>query len=373
MLRTVELDYDLPPGLIATRPAEPRDSARMLVLWRSDPTRPIEHRAVRDLSEYLHAGDALVFNNTAVVPARFMGRRVETGGHIEGLFLEIVPTQDARVSWRVLLKSGGRLHPGDHIELSDHDGHPAGPSLELATNEDGEWIVQLEGDQSTLATLDLVGWTPLPPYILKARGDHLLDDQEDRRWYQTVFADRAQGQSVAAPTAGLHFTPGLLDQFKAKGVQRIDITLHVGAGTFKPVVTETIEQHPMHFERIEVQAMAMRDLRLMLQRRQSGQTGRLLAVGTTSVRTLESLSPEMLANSMANDPVVRATTNLLISPPYEFKVVQGMLTNFHLPRSTLLALVAAMIGLDRVKSAYREAIDRRYRFYSYGDAMLILP
>lgn len=369
-MRTDELDYDLPPEMIATHPANPRDSARMLVLWRSDPKRPIEHRRVRDLPEYLLSGDALVFNNTAVIPARFLGRRVGTGGRVEGLFLEEA-AMAGKGYWKVMLKAGGRLHAGDRIELVNHAQEPSGCILALVSSDQAEWVVRQEFRESAREVLDRLGWTPLPPYILKARGDHRFDDQVDRRCYQTVFADYAHRDSVAAPTAGLHFTRGLFEQIDSKGVRRIEVTLHVGAGTFKPVNTESIEQHPIHAERFEVSASAARDLRSVLSARPH-QPVRLLAVGTTSVRTLESLADALLHGGDVSSPL-EGETRLLITPPYQFRIVDGMLTNFHLPRSTLLALVAAMIGVNRVQNVYRLAVANDYRFYSYGDAMLILP
>jgi len=353
-----ELDYHLPPGLIATRPAEPRDSARMLVLWRSNER--LEHRQVRDLPEYLLAGDSMVFNTTKVLPARFFGRRA-TGGKVEGLYLEQVEADDGNCTWLVMLKAGGRLVPGDQIDLLDHDGGKSAVSLELLRKQDADWWVSRKGGADTPSVLHRIGHTPLPPYIIKARGSDLSDDEVDRRWYQTVYADASRAGSVAAPTAGLHFTDNLLSRIAAMGVQRIDVTLHVGPGTFKPVTAATLAEHPMHAESFEVTGHNLEKL--------STRPGRVIAVGTTSVRTLESL-PDPLPENCGG---LRGTTDLLIAPPHEFRLVDGMLTNFHLPRSTLLALVAAMVGLDRLKAVYQQAIDRGYRFYSYGDAMLILP
>jgi S-adenosylmethionine:tRNA ribosyltransferase-isomerase len=361
-LRTEELDYDLPPELIATRPAEPRDAARMLVVSRS--TDFIEHRHVRDLPEYLQRDDVLVLNDTSVVPARIQGHRVATKGRVEGLFVDEIkndPTQ-----WKVLLKAGGRLQPGDQIELSDASGQAGGIQIELHHREDEQWIVKVDSSLPTSIILERVGSTPLPPYILKARGESLSDDLLDRRWYQTVYAKDHQRASVAAPTAGLHFTPELLGRVERMGVRRIDVTLHVGQGTFKPVTAATLGEHRMHSEWFELTSDTVRAL--------ASATGRVLAVGTTTVRTLESAAvPILSAKGTQMYGGISGMTDLLIAPPYEFQLVQGMLTNFHLPRSTLLALVAAMIGLERLRTIYREAIERGYRFYSYGDAMLILP
>jgi S-adenosylmethionine:tRNA ribosyltransferase-isomerase len=364
-LRTDDLDYDLPQELIATRPVEPRDSARMLVMRRSRDQ--IEHRQIRHLPEYLHQGDALVFNTTAVAPARLIARRIPTCGKVEGLFLDEVEAGRGQ-GWKLMLQSGGRLKVGDQLELLDRADQPSGVFVRITAHENETWLVERTDNFSTIEVLDRVGRTPLPPYIVKAR-DSAIGDDEDRAWYQTVYAELANRKSVAAPTAGLHFTPELLDTIFEKGVRRIDVTLHVGPGTFKPVTAATLAGHRMHSESFEV---SQASLATMSKIRQLG--GRVIAVGTTSVRTLESL-PAIGhgAKSTQFCGGVRGMTDLLIAPPFDFKLVDGMLTNFHLPRSTLLALVAAMVGLDRLKAVYREAIDRRYRFYSYGDAMLILP
>ena len=368
-LATAELDYELPEALIATRPAEPRDTARLLVMSRS--SEAIEHAHVRDLSRYLRAGDSLVFNTTAVAPARLVGIRVGTGGRIEGLFLCGVPSSNGQHHWRVMLHAGGRLRPGDRIELTPHGAGTAAITIELIERRDADWVVRVDGSRPERA-LDAIGLTPLPPYILKARGDMVVDDQQDRDWYQTVYADAAARKSVAAPTAGLHFTPQLLDQLQCSGVQRIDVTLHVGAGTFKPISASTLAEHRMHTEEYFVRPEALRAIAAHRAVRRKGGSSRLFAVGTTSVRTLESINWDRL-NASALSEGVRGSTDLLIAPPYEFACVDGLLTNFHLPRSTLLALVAAMVGLDRLKAVYQIAVDKGYRFYSYGDAMLILP
>jgi S-adenosylmethionine:tRNA ribosyltransferase-isomerase len=366
-LRTEDLDYVLPQELIATRPAEPRDSARMLVMWRS--REGIEHRHIRDLPDYLSQGDALVFNTTAVVPARLIMRRKPTGGRVEGLFLE-----EAQQSgeWKLMLHSGGRLRVGDELELLDRADHPSGITIQIIAHDEETWLVHRTGSLSTMEALERVGRTPLPPYIVKARQTAIADDA-DRAWYQTVYAELENRKSVAAPTAGLHFTPELLNAIERKGVGKIDVTLHVGPGTFKPVTAPTLAEHRMHTEWFDVPRASL----LMLHETKA-RGGNVIAVGTTSVRAMESLPHHQLGHfDEQNSPQfcggVRGMTDLLIAPPFEFKHVNGMLTNFHLPRSTLLALVAAMVGLDRLKAVYREAIDRRYRFYSYGDAMLILP
>jgi S-adenosylmethionine:tRNA ribosyltransferase-isomerase len=358
------LDYPLPDSLIATRPARPRDSARMLVL-RCAADR-IEHRSVRDLPEYVRPGDVMVFNNTAVAPARLLSRRADSGGRVEGLFLAERPDG----AWEVMLRSNGRLRIGVRLDLLNAADRPSGIALELVGRDGPHWLVRASSDEGAGAILDEAGRTPLPPYILKARGDEVLEDRLDRAWYQTVYADAARRHSVAAPTAGLHFTPGLLEAVESQGVRCADVTLHVGPGTFKPISARTLSGHEMHRERFEVPSSSIEAIRAARNAGGDGPRPRVLAVGTTTVRALESLPsswPDPEAGAWAGE------TDLLIAPPYTFRHVDGMLTNFHLPRSTLLALVAAMTGLARLKAVYAEAVERGYRFYSYGDAMLVLP
>ena len=348
-MRTDALDYPLPPEAVATRPVEPRDAARMLVVWHGRADH--EHARVRDLPGFLARGDTLVFNTTAVAPARLVGRRATTGGRVEGLFLaELAPGR-----WRVMLESNGRLRRGDAVALLDPRGAPAA-ELRLEASDDDGWIVTLAEPRPAAALLADVGRTPLPPYIRKARGAEVVEDRLDRDWYETVYADPDQRESVAAPTAGLHFTPALLRALDAAGVQRREVTLHVGPGTFRPITAPTLAGHRMHAERFAVPPQTAAAL---------VGAARVLAVGTTVVRTLESLP--------ADGGSLVGTTDLMIAPPYRFRRVHGMLTNFHLPRSTLLALVAAMVGLERLKTLYAEAVREGYRFYSYGDAMLVLP
>lgn len=358
-MRVDELDYDLPDDRIATRPMEPRDAARMMVVSREGEL--IEHAQVRDLPRFLRAGDCLVFNDTAVCPARLVGHRADTGGRVEGLYLE--PARDDL--WRCLLRSNGKLRTGQVIELLGPDETPTGDAITLVARDEEAWLARPVGDDPTETILDRSGRTPLPPYILKARHDGTPgDDEADRAWYQTVYADLARRRSVAAPTAGLHFTDDLLRRIEAAGVERARVTLHVGAGTFQPIKTDRVEDHPMHAEWFDVTAGMVRAIADAKRR-----GGRIIAVGTTTVRTLESLPASLRENPEDH----AGSTNLLIAPPHAFRWVDGMLTNFHLPRSTLLALVGAMIGLDRLKSLYAEAVRTGYRFYSYGDAMLILP
>ena len=367
-MRIEELDYPLPPERIATHPVEPRDSARLLVVRRAEHL--VEHRLVRELPELLTRGDSLVFNDSAVLRARLVARRA-TGGHVDGLALG--PRPGDLGAWRVLLRGSARLRAGERLELLDGDGAPSGDAMTLIARDEEAWSVQFIGrtpDDDTPTILARSGRTPLPPYILHERmrrhgqpGD-AADDSRDRAWYETVYADPARRRSVAAPTAGLHFTPQLLDRLDARGVERIDVTLHVGAGTFKPVSAATLEAHVMHREWCEVGEHALARLRATRAR-----GGRVVAVGTTSCRTLESL-PDMLPDPVRG-PVV-AETDILIAPGHRFRHVDALMTNFHLPRSTLLALVAALVGLDWLKEIYAEAVAREYRFFSYGDAMLVV-
>jgi len=360
-MRTSELDYQLPPELIATRPVEPRDAARLLVARVSTPA--LEHRTVSDLPNLLSAGDVLVVNQTAVLPARFRAVRADTGGRVEGLFLE----RHNDGAWSILARSGGRLREGIVIELLDHALARSGWTLTLISNQRGEWRARPSSAEPPEVVLGRLGVTPLPPYILKARGKHAPPESADRAWYQTVYAQCSKPRSVAAPTAGLHFTRHLLDRLHERGIEIQRVTLHVGAGTFKPIEADVVERHPMHEEAFEVDRAVLRSI---LAARGSGR--RVIAIGTTTVRLLESIDPAAL-NDVDGPAVLFGRTSLLIAPPFRFRWIDGLMTNFHLPRSTLLALVASIVGLDRLQALYAEAIERRYRFYSYGDAMLILP
>lgn len=356
-MRTDELDFELPEQLIARTPASPRDSARLLVVSRTDES-VLEHRLVRDLPSFLRAGDAMVFNTTRVVPARFAGLNLATGGRVGGLYLE--PGPDAE-HWRVLLKMR-RHREGARIALDLRPGETEPVELELVSREpeDGVWLVRVTGGAGALAR---AGLAALPPYILSARrhAGEAVDREEDERVYQTVYAE--EPGSVAAPTAGLHFTPELLERLRSIGVVREDVTLHVGRGTFQPVEVEELEAHPMHAERCRVGAGVMVRLRGV---RAAG--GRVIPVGSTSCRTIESFAGQGVESG-------ELETRLLISPGYEWRVTDGLMTNFHLPRSTLIAMVSALFpgGAERVRAIYAEAIRERYRFFSFGDAMLILP
>lgn len=372
MLPTSALEYELPETLIATRAAEPRDSAHLMVVSRRGEGEPT-HARVADLPGFLRAGDLLVFNTTRVVPARLVGQRRDTNGRIEGLFLSEDATHPGR--WTLLVRAK-RAKPGAILDLSTPD-ETIGASIRLiepAGDEPGAWAAELVDPVApTLDVLARVGRTPLPPYILKARRAAGIDvgDAQDRERYQTVYAGRSTG-SVAAPTAGLHFTPMLLERVAALGVERADVVLHVGPGTFRPVETEYLEQHHMHAEHCEISPEAW--TRITEARRQRR---RVIAVGTTTARTLESYALHLEANPCPQEGPHPATinTSLLIAPGYRWRVVDGLLTNFHLPRSTLLAMVGALFdaGLPRLTALYRSAVERAYRFYSYGDAMLVVP
>lgn len=354
-MRLDDLDYDLPPELIAAAPAEQRDAAKLLVYDRA--TRSVAHRTVSDLPELpglLRAGDLLVFNDTRVLPARFEAIRINTGGRVEGLFLE---TRDD-VHWLVMLGSGGRLACGERLALSDDD------EIELLDKQpDGSWSARKLSDHDTQTLLDRVGVMPLPPYIRKARGaSDRTFDALDRQRYQTVYAKSAG--AVAAPTAGLHFTETLLKRLADAGIEQAHLTLHVGLGTFAPVRVDRLEDHDMHTERFTVSAAT---LAALIRARAEGR--RIIPVGTTSVRALESLPPPPEVDPSTD---YTASTKLLIQPGFEFRWTDALMTNFHLPRSTLLALVAGLMGLDELMRCYRIAIANRYRFFSYGDAMLII-
>lgn len=366
-MRTDRLDYDLPDELIATQAVEPRDSARLLLIRRA--TQTIEHHRVSDLPKLgvFQPGDVMLVNQTRVLPAQLSGVRVSTGGKISGLFVNA----DSGGKWRVMLESRGTLRPGETIRLVTEDDAVAPADLELLESlGGGEWHAQLLGESDTAAVLQRLGRTPLPPYIRKQRkklgqGEITAQDQER---YNTVYAQSAG--SVAAPTAGLHFTPALLDALDAIGVQRKAVDLHVGLGTFAPVRSEQLEDHDMHRESYSVP----RDtLDAIATARDNGQT--LTVIGTTTVRALESLPDDALDPGRYPEGVT-SSTNLFIRPDagFDFRFTDRLMTNFHLPQSTLLALVAALpeMGVDRLMEIYETAVAERYRFYSYGDAMLIV-
>lgn len=343
-MRTDLFDYHLPGDRIAQQPVEPRDQARLMVIRRGEGR--WEHRIFADLPDLLDPGDLLVRNDTKVLPARLIGRRAATGGSWEGLYLR----SEADGTWAILAKTRGSPRSGEVFEV---DG---GLAIRLVEQcDDGSWRVRPEAPGTATELLKRFGQVPLPPYIRKGRAG-----PADRDRYQTVFA--CTPGSVAAPTAGLHFTNELLGRLRDRGVESVDVTLHVGLGTFRPIEVEQIEEHALHAERAVVnQAVADR---LNAQRRAGG---RIVAVGTTSARTLESAAASSDFRAFDDE------TRLYVRPGHVFRGLDGLITNFHLPRSSLLVLVAALIGVDLLRSAYNEAIENSYRFYSYGDAMLILP
>jgi S-adenosylmethionine:tRNA ribosyltransferase-isomerase len=343
-----QYDYDLPRHLIAQQPAISRIDARLLVVDRGQNS--LDHRYIRDLPEILRAGDCLVLNDTKVIPARLLGYRADTGGRWEGLFLE----SSADGAWKVLSHARGKLTPGEPIRLVNAKGNEDIRLILTVKDSDGSWIVRPETNEDPYVVLDRVGHVPLPPYI---RDGEMIES--DKQNYQTVYA-RVPG-AVAAPTAGLHFTESLLRRLKEIGVMIARLTLHVGLGTFKPITADNLSEHNMHAEWGIIEPDAINVIQTCRQR-----GGRVMAVGTTSVRLLETASTEGLLKPFSG------YTNLFIRPPYQFHAVDAMLTNFHLPRTTLLILVRTFGGDALIKKAYEEAILEQYRFYSYGDAMLIL-
>jgi S-adenosylmethionine:tRNA ribosyltransferase-isomerase len=350
-MKTAEFDYHLPKELIAQFPIEPRDASRLMVLDRQ--TGAIAHRVFRDLPEYLAAGDVLVCNNSRVIPARLFGRKVPTGGKVE---LLLVAKRGERV-WEVLTK-GRKVIMGTQIKL-DRDHGDGIIGTVIGQEREGTRLMEFETAIEPL--LDELGIIPLPPYI--------HEPLEDPERYQTIYA-RVKG-SVAAPTAGLHFTPQLMNELEAKGVEFAFVTLNIGLDTFRPVKAENIEDHQMHSEYCQLSPEVAERLN-----RAKAEGRRIIAVGTTSVRVLETAARQKSKNDLRPEACelrpFSGWTDLFIYPGYRFRAVDALITNFHLPRSTLLMLVAAFAGKELIDRAYREAIRRRYRFYSFGDAMLIL-
>ncbi len=350
VLRTDELDYELPGELVAQAPAESRCGSRLLVMERAGGK--VRDRSFADIAKYIDSGDCLVVNDTKVLPARFFARRL-TGARLEGLFL----AEHTGGRWEVMLKNSRKVKCGEEILLFGRDRSEWGRAVALERLDDGRWLLEVGDESDAEAILAQIGFAPLPPYIRRDEGGEQA--AADLQRYQTVYARRAG--AVAAPTAGLHFTAELLAQLRDKGVRSAYVTLHVGAGTFKPVTAEHLADHKMHSERFR---LGEEDAGVVNDTITRG--GRIVAVGTTSVRTLETLARGGRVEAG------QGQTDLFIQPGYEFQIVDAMVTNFHLPRSTLLALVAAFAGLDNVLAAYRHATRERYRFYSYGDAMLVI-
>ncbi len=368
LVKTSEFDYDLPPDRIAQTPVEPRDAARLLVIDRA--TGRFQHRHFRDLPEYLLPGDVLVCNDSRVIPARLFGRKLPGGGRVEIFLLrkreertwEALVRGRARVGTRVVL---AKAAPGSHTSLPPQAGEAwvgGGSGPERAADSVCARVVAELGSGSRLIEFDRpleplwaeLGHVPLPPYI------HVPLADPER--YQTVYA-RVQG-SVAAPTAGLHFTPELIDRIQAMGVEFAFVTLHIGLDTFRPVQVEEIEAHPMHAEWASLTPNTAAQLN-----RARARGGRIIAVGTTAVRVLETAASQSTQGDLT---AYEGWTQLYITPGYRFRAVDALITNFHLPRSTLLMLVSAFAGMDLIRRAYQEAIAMGYRFYSFGDATLIL-
>ncbi len=349
-MQTSDFDYSLPRELIAQSPAAQRDDSRLLVLNRSSET--VSHRCFRDLPDCLNCGDVLVLNNSRVIPARLRGRNMKTGGRFEVLLVEELAVLD----WWAMVRPGKRARVGTAIQILDRSQNPTDLTARvIEINEEGHRRLKFSGTADFIRELERFGEVPLPPYI--ERPCPLASDQ-DR--YQTVYAQQAG--SVAAPTAGLHFTAELLANIRARGVKVCFVTLHVGLGTFSPIKTERLSDHIMHYERFEIPAETAEAVR---EAKSSGR--RVVAVGTTTVRVLESAGCSKSGR-----------TNIFIHPPFQFKIVDALVTNFHLPRSTLLMLVSAFAapgetrGREMILRAYAEAVERRYRFFSYGDAMLVV-
>ena len=347
-----DFDYELPEELIAQKPQKDRDKCRLMVLRRSDNS--IEHRHFFDILEYLKEGDCLLLNDSKVIPARLYGIKEGTGARVEFLLIKRI---DGDI-WETMVRPGKRLKPGDSVLFSDEEGKKLRAEI-LDYGEDGTRIVKMEYDGILMERLEEIGSMPLPPYISRPSNDEDKDD------YQTVYCH--EEGSVAAPTAGLHFTTELLEKAREKGVKIAFVTLHVGIGTFRPVKCETLEDHHMHFEEYSV---SEETAEIVNQTILSG--GRVISVGTTSTRTAESAacfdekSGKYLLKSGSG------STDIFIYPGYEFKIIESLITNFHLPKSTLMMLVSAFATREQIMNAYQSAIDEKYRFLSFGDAMIII-
>ena len=355
-MRLDDFDYHLPEELIAQTPLKQRDGCRLMVLDRREKT--VEHRHFYDILEYLDPGDCLVLNDSRVIPARLFGIKEGTGAHIELLLIKRIEGD----RWECMVRPGKRLHEGNTVLLADgFKAHILG--IHDAVN--GTRLVEFEYEGIFMERLEEIGSMPLPPYITRAAND------DDKEMYQTVYS-RIDG-SVAAPTAGLHFTKELLAKAAEKGVRIAYVTLHVGIGTFRPVKTDNIEDHKMHFEECSIDEENAKLINDTIE-----QGGRIISVGTTSTRTLESMAGMPLQpfskNGTGRAFRVRAgqtATGIFIYPGYEFKIVDALITNFHLPKSTLLMLISALYDREEILKAYGIAVKERYRFFSYGDAMLI--
>lgn len=349
-MKTERLNYHLPPELIAQQPLPARSDSRLLVFDRG--CAGLTDSRFDKIGDFLLLGDCLVLNDTKVLPARFFAQR-GTGGKLEGLFL----AEDTPAVWQVMIKGAGKLKTGESIYLKDKEKQDFCTAEVLEKKGNGRCQLQLAAVADVEAILNRIGFPPLPPYI--KRDDDLVVAAKDKLRYQTVYARKAG--AVAAPTAGLHFTKQLIEQLKRAGIYFANITLHVGPATFKPITAENLEDHQIHQERFSIDE---ENARIINAAKSKG--GRIIAVGTTSTRALETIA------SGSQIKATSGTTSLFIKPGYEFRIIDAMITNFHLPKSSLLALVAAFAGLENILAAYNHAIKQRYRFYSYGDAMLIV-
>jgi S-adenosylmethionine:tRNA ribosyltransferase-isomerase len=349
-MKTDELSYYLPAELIAQQPLSVRSDSKLLVFDRS--SSELTDSAFSEIGRFLRSGDCLVLNNTKVLPARFFGRR-GSGGKLEGLFLAV----GADGLWEVMLKGARKVKTGEAVYLVDKSGKDFCGAEIANRTEQGKCRLRVKTDADAEAILEEIGFPPLPPYIKRDRD--INQAARDKLSYQTVYAERSG--AVAAPTAGLHFTNELIEQLRLAGIRFAYITLHVGEGTFRPISADTLEAHKMHEEQFNIDE---ENAQIINAAKEEG--GRTIAVGTTSVRALETLA----AGSRIK--AAKGKTELFIKPGYEFKIVDGMVTNFHLPKSTLLAMVAAFAGLENILAAYKHAVGQKYRFYSYGDAMLII-
>ena len=339
-MKVEEFNYELPKELIAQTPYDKRDEARLMVLDRK--TESIDHKIFRDVIDYLEPGDCLVINDTKVIPARLYGKK-DTGANVEFLLLKRIEGDD----WEAMVRPGNKLRPGSKVEFGD--GLLKAEVLEVMPG--GNRRVRFEYNGIFNEILDQIGLMPLPPYI--------TEKLKDKSKYQTVYA-KYEG-SAAAPTAGLHFTEELLEKVKEKGVDIAKVTLHVGIGTFRPVKVENVEDHSMHSEHFYIKKEEAEKIN------KAKETGhRVIAVGTTSCRVLESVADE---NGKVKE--IEADTNIFIYPGYKFKCIDSLITNFHLPESTLIMLVSSLAGKDFVLKAYKEAVDKKYKFFSFGDAMII--
>jgi S-adenosylmethionine:tRNA ribosyltransferase-isomerase len=345
-----ELNYDLPHELIAQSPLQNRSDSRLLVLDRADDS--LLDSEFSQICRFIKKGDCLVINNTKVLPAKFFAQKT-TGAKIEGLF---IAAQDDK--WKVMLKNSSRVKIGDTLNLLDRSKNQFCTAVLDTKLSDGQWLIKPQSPLPALQILETIGFAPLPPYI--KRPDPASEYQLDTNRYQTVYAQ--QNGAIAAPTAGLHFTPEILEQIKAKGISIAQITLHVGQGTFLPVKTQTLQEHKIHSEQYSIDNQNAGIINETISR-----GGKIFAVGTTAVRTLETV-----AQQNGKITAAEGQTTLFITPGFEFKITDALITNFHLPKSTLLALVGAFAGLDKILAAYQHAVEQKYRFYSYGDCMLIL-